>query len=60
MAEKRSGNAQGRPQQGGSEEIVRAILDATLKQLEAHGFVELRVEEVARAAREESDDRVAE
>ena len=40
---------QGRPQ-GGSEEIVRAILDATLVQLEAHGFAELRVEDVARAA----------
>jgi AcrR family transcriptional regulator len=41
--------AHGRPQ-GGSEEIVRAILDATLEQLEARGFVDLRVEEVARVA----------
>src|SRR6185312_2142551 len=40
---------QGRPQ-GGSEEIVRAILDATLVQLEARGFAELRVDDVARAA----------
>lgn len=49
MASKTIRRAQGRPQ-GGSEEIVRAILAATLEQLEAHGVVDLRVEEVARAA----------
>lgn len=49
MAVKLGRRAQGRPQ-GGSEEIVRAILAATLEQLETHGFVDLRVEEVARVA----------
>jgi AcrR family transcriptional regulator len=49
MAVKLERRAQGRPQ-GGSEEIVRGILEATLEQLEAHGFVDLRVEEVARVA----------
>jgi AcrR family transcriptional regulator len=46
---KRVRRALGRPQ-GGSEEIVRAILEATLAEIEAHGFADLRVEDVARAA----------
>jgi AcrR family transcriptional regulator len=49
MAVKRIRRAHGRPQ-GGSEQIVAAILAAALEQLEANGFAELRVEEVARAA----------
>ena len=49
MAAKRVRRMQGRPA-GGSEEIVRGILDATLRQLEKRGYAELRVEEVALAA----------
>jgi AcrR family transcriptional regulator len=49
MAAKRVQRTQGRPA-GGSEEIVRAILDATLRQLEKRGYDELRVEDVARKA----------
>ncbi len=50
MAAKRTKRAQGRPA-GGSGAIVRAILDATLRQLQKRGYTELRVEEVALEAR---------
>ena len=39
---------QGRPQ-GGSEEIVRAVLAATLKQLGERGLEGLNIEEIATA-----------
>jgi AcrR family transcriptional regulator len=41
--------ARGRPQ-GGSELIVRTILETTLKQLEERGFAGISVEEIARGA----------
>jgi len=45
----KGGRARGRPA-GGSDAIVDAILATTLTHLEEHGFEDLSVEEVARAA----------
>jgi AcrR family transcriptional regulator len=49
MAQKRTRRGRGRPE-GGSDEIVRAVLRATLDQLGRRGFASLSVEAVAKAA----------
>jgi AcrR family transcriptional regulator len=49
MAAKRRRRPRGRPN-GGGEEVVRAVLEATRKQIEERGFAGLSVDEIARAA----------
>jgi AcrR family transcriptional regulator len=49
MATAQRQKRRGRPL-GGSEEIVRVVLDATLRQLGERGFAALSVEEIAKAA----------